>query len=254
MNWYKISQLDKESNSVMRFIGTLFAVGLAHAAVIAFLTGHLHIPEQKAEQLVRQYESQGNQPVVEPTNAIPSEPVAPQPEAAPEPEPVPEQTPTESAEDMIMRHEDFRSRSYPDANGRSIGYGYHLNNRGAREQLRSLGLDYDAVYRGTQRITEPQARILFERFSMPEARGRAERFAPDFEELPETIQNVLVDMSYNLGNRLNGFRRMRDAVENRDWDTMADEMVDSDWYNQVGRDEDPASRSRELERMVREQQ
>lgn len=67
----------------------------------------------------------------------------------------------------------------------------------------------------------------------------------DFEKLPEVIQRVLVNMCFNLGgSRLAKFRNMLKACKNHDWKTMAVEMEDSRWYNQVG------GRSRELQMMV----
>ncbi len=46
---------------------------------------------------------------------------------------------------------------------------------------------------------------------------------------------VVVNMSFNLGNRLRGFVRFREAVQARDWKGAAAEMKDSTWYKQVGK-------------------
>ena len=68
----------------------------------------------------------------------------------------------------------------------------------------------------------------------------------DFEELPEDIQHVLVNMCFNLGiNRLGKFKMMLHAVSGGSWKEMALQMEDSKWYGQVGR------RSVELQEMVR---
>lgn len=57
---------------------------------------------------------------------------------------------------------------------------------------------------------------------------------PDFSELPEEAQLVIANMCFNLGYpRLSKFKGMKRGVDNRDWDTAADEMVDSAWYRQV---------------------
>merc|ERR1712227_11478 len=67
-----------------------------------------------------------------------------------------------------------------------------------------------------------------------------------FDSLPSEVQLIIADMSFNLGySRLSRFRKMKAAVLKRDWDTAADEMVDSAWYGQVGR------RSRDLVRRMR---
>lgn len=67
----------------------------------------------------------------------------------------------------------------------------------------------------------------------------------DWNELPEVIQRVLVNMCFNLGgSRLSKFRNMLKACRNHDWKEMAVQMEDSRWYGQVGR------RSKELQKMV----
>ena len=67
----------------------------------------------------------------------------------------------------------------------------------------------------------------------------------DFDNLPENIQHVLVNMCFNLGaNRLAKFRNMLKACSESNWEEMAAQMEDSKWYGQVGR------RSVELQEMV----
>ena len=67
----------------------------------------------------------------------------------------------------------------------------------------------------------------------------------EFDSLPEDIQQVLVNMCFNLGaNRLGKFRNMLGAVASADWKEMAEQMEDSRWFGQVGR------RSKELQELV----
>ena len=57
-----------------------------------------------------------------------------------------------------------------------------------------------------------------------------------FDDLPNEIQAVLLDMLYNLGvEGLLRFKKMWKAIEHRDWERMALEMQNSRWYTQVGR-------------------
>ena len=68
----------------------------------------------------------------------------------------------------------------------------------------------------------------------------------DFYSLPEDIQHVLVNMTFNLGgSRFGKFNNMWKGVVSCDWEKMAVEMEDSKWFGQVGR------RSVELQDMVR---
>ena len=67
-----------------------------------------------------------------------------------------------------------------------------------------------------------------------------------WKDLPGDIQEVLVNMCFNLGGtRLGKFKNMLNAVEDHDWERMAVEMEDSRWFKQVGR------RSVELQETVR---
>ena len=56
----------------------------------------------------------------------------------------------------------------------------------------------------------------------------------DFADLPEETQLIIANMMFNLGYpRLSAFKGMKRGVDSRDWNTAADEMVDSRWYKQV---------------------
>jgi len=61
-----------------------------------------------------------------------------------------------------------------------------------------------------------------------------ERLYPDFNDLPEEVQLIVANMMFNMGRpRLSKFKGMKRGVDARDWNTAADEMVDSAWYRQV---------------------
>ena len=58
---------------------------------------------------------------------------------------------------------------------------------------------------------------------------------PDFDDLPEEVQQIIANMRFNLGRpRLSKFRGMKAGVDDQTWQSAADEMVDSRWYRQVG--------------------
>ena len=61
-----------------------------------------------------------------------------------------------------------------------------------------------------------------------------EKLYVQFEHLPEEVQLIIANMMFNMGRtRLSKFRGMKRGVDARDWNAAADEMVDSNWYNQV---------------------
>jgi len=57
---------------------------------------------------------------------------------------------------------------------------------------------------------------------------------PDFDDLPEEVQQIVANMMFNMGRpRLSKFKGMKRGVDAQDWNAAADEMVDSTWYRQV---------------------
>ena len=57
---------------------------------------------------------------------------------------------------------------------------------------------------------------------------------PDFDDLPEEVQHIIANMMFNLGRpRLSRFKMMQAAVNARDWNEAAEQMIDSKWYTQV---------------------
>ena len=56
----------------------------------------------------------------------------------------------------------------------------------------------------------------------------------NFDDLPEDVQRVLANMSFQLGRpRLSKFRKMIAAVELQDYAEMANQMEDSRWFKQT---------------------
>jgi len=68
----------------------------------------------------------------------------------------------------------------------------------------------------------------------------------NLDSQPDDVVRVCVNMAFNLGRtRLGQFKNMIQAVNEGNYKKAADEMVDSRWYNQVGR------RSKELVEIMR---
>ena len=56
-----------------------------------------------------------------------------------------------------------------------------------------------------------------------------------FEEFPSEVQEILVNMMFNLGRtRLSKFVKFKEALLNHDWQKAAYEMRNSKWFYQVG--------------------
>lgn len=55
-----------------------------------------------------------------------------------------------------------------------------------------------------------------------------------FRDLPDEVQQILVNMMFNMGRpRLSGFKKFNAAIEAGNWTEAAKEGRDSRWYDQV---------------------
>jgi len=138
--------------------------------------------------------------------------------------------------DMIARHEGIRNTAYDDSMGvRTIGIGFNLEKIGARERIEKLGFDYNKIYSGKQSINVDVAYKLMEDDIEIATSDARKYIGSKFDELPKKAQNVLIDMSYNLGyTRLSKFKNLRKEIIEGDFDDAADEMENSLWFKQVG--------------------
>lgn len=128
-------------------------------------------------------------------------------------------------EEMLVRHEGMELKPYVCPAGKlTVGIGRNLEDRG---------------------MTEAEARYLL-RNDISQAKAELERAFPIVSTLDSVRYYALLNMAFNMGvQRLGSFHRMWDAVEKRDWDKAADEMLDSLWARQVKR------RAVELSEMMR---
>ena len=63
----------------------------------------------------------------------------------------------------------------------------------------------------------------------------AKKIFSDFDNLPEEAQQVIVNMTFNMGRpRLSKFKKFIAGVNAGDWEKAAVEMMDSRWAKQVG--------------------
>ncbi|MCT2531012.1 hypothetical protein N2382_09090 [SAR92 clade bacterium H921] len=115
--------------------------------------------------------------------------------------------------DLLQEHEGFRQFPYLDSLGiQTIGYGRNLESRG---------------------ISEPEASYLLSN-DIAEAEEMLHHY-PYYWNLSGERKAVLIDMMVNMGpTRLAGFKKMHAALEARNYELAALEMMDSKWSTQVG--------------------
>tara|TARA_R100001369_G_scaffold4621_1_gene13201 strand:- start:306 stop:749 length:444 start_codon:yes stop_codon:yes gene_type:complete len=95
------------------------------------------------------------------------------------------------------------------------------------------------------KISEDRVRQVFNS-DIESVVGDCDRAFDAFGSLPEGVQLVVANMMFNLGlPRFNKFTKMIRAINLGDWQSAADQMIDSRWYQQV------TARARRLESVMR---
>ena len=141
-----------------------------------------------------------------------------------------------SVKEQLTVHEGKRDKAYKDTKGiPTIGVGFNLKRQDAKKKIEALGKCYADVLEGVQALDDDEVEKLLER-DIQASEEAARRHIKNFGELPERAQRVLTDMVFNLGDgRFGQFKKAKDAFEKEDWHRAAAEMVDSEWFKQVGK-------------------
>lgn len=115
---------------------------------------------------------------------------------------------------LQRKHEGLSLKPYKcTANRTTIGYGRNVQDNG---------------------ITLDEAEHMLET-DCTRAWNDAQTLFPKIKTYTENRQLALADMSFNLGlTKLSKFVRMRNAIENGDWNKAAKCAQESLWYKQVG--------------------
>jgi len=115
--------------------------------------------------------------------------------------------------DLLIKHENLKLFPYHCPAGRlTIGVGRNIEDNG---------------------ISKDEAMYLLEN-DIKRCINELKEIFPDYNELPQNVRMVLIDMIFNLGKpRFLKFKHMIEAVKNRNWAKMIKEMKNSRWCNQV---------------------
>jgi GH24 family phage-related lysozyme (muramidase) len=135
---------------------------------------------------------------------------------------------------QISIHEGVRNTVYKDTKGiPTIGVGFNLTRKDAREKVEALGVDYDKVRAGKESLTEDQIFELYKN-DIQTAISDAKSIVSNFDDLDRVRQRVMVDMAFNLGHaRFSEFKATINAVERFDFEKAAEQMINSLWFDQV---------------------
>lgn len=121
----------------------------------------------------------------------------------------------------IKIHEGYRDTVYEDSLGKAtIGYG-HL-------------LTYKDNFEPNKKYPKEMLEELFES-DFQEAVNNAEYFCKSNSlVINETAKHVIIEMVFQLGiGNVNKFKNMIKALQEQDYKTAGDEMINSRWYKQT---------------------
>ena len=126
----------------------------------------------------------------------------------------------------------------------TTGVGYNLETRTNLAFLKSAGGDIEKI-KEEGFISQALSEKLFQH-SLDTSWDDAKAFLPGLDRQPQEVQNVVHNMSFNLGlTKLRKFKSFRKALVAGKYEQAANEMVDSEWYTQVG------DRAKDLEEDIR---
>lgn len=126
--------------------------------------------------------------------------------------------------EMLTRHEGCKSKPYTDSVGKtSIGIGRNLDDVG---------------------LSDDEINYLFLN-DLRSTRSWVMKNIACYSRLSGERQNALLDMAFNLRGKILEFHNFLAALNSGDYETAANEMLNSTWAKQVG------ARATELAEMMR---
>ena len=133
--------------------------------------------------------------------------------------------------EMIARHEGYEPRVYKCTNGYdTIGYGFAIKDLYMNKEVADLILD--------QKIQEMLKRILSDK-----------DWGEWFSEKPQHIQEVLINMIFQIGfSGVKKFRKTIQYIKDDNFLLASEEMLDSKWAKS-----DSPNRAKELSEIVKSQ-
>lgn len=137
-------------------------------------------------------------------------------------------------ENLILKHEGKRNKVYTDTTGNpTAGIGWNLNDSDSQDICDHFGIDFEELKAGTVTLTDDQINQVFD-YQLTIVIGEARGLFPAFDSMPNNVQAVIVDMSFNMGlPTFKQFKRMIAALNAGNWKQAALDAGQSLWAQQV---------------------
>ncbi len=133
------------------------------------------------------------------------------------------------AKEMLKRNEGVHTKAYTDSEGNpTIGVGFNLTRPDASKRLRIVGATRESV------LTATQIEALLDADLTDVLQDLVTLF-PDFADMPEKAQLVLIDLRFNCGSGgLRTFVNTLRSIKTAQWHDAAERLELSQWATQVG--------------------
>ena len=117
----------------------------------------------------------------------------------------------------------------------TIGVGFNLNKSSAREEIESVGADYDKVLSGAECLTDSQIEQLFNK-DMNSVISFAKSWISNWSSIGSGPQSAIADMGFDLGcDILQDFVLLKSYIEENDFNGAAQYVQQTLWCENVGR-------------------
>ncbi len=135
----------------------------------------------------------------------------------------------------VKQHEGVKPKLYYDSQGvPTIGVGFNLNRADSTQKLQAVGANVQLVKTGKSGLTDDQISKLLVQ-DLTAAQRDAQTLVQNWNSLPDSVQGVLVEMTFNLGKKgLSEFKNFLSYINSQNFSKAADEMLRSSWARQVG--------------------
>ena len=115
---------------------------------------------------------------------------------------------------ILIRYEGFRSKPYRDIKGKlTIGIGRNLDD---------VGISKDEAFYMLQNDIDRAINVLDE-------------IIPEWVDLDDVRQEVMINMAFNLGYKLKTFKKFLLNIKEKNFEKASEEMLNSLWAKQVGK-------------------
>lgn len=136
---------------------------------------------------------------------------------------------------LIEKHEGRRHSVYFDSLGiPTIGVGWNLKDPDSDIICSHFGLSLGDLRSGAAALTDAQIDEV-KSYQINEVILVAQRIFPNFVTMPDTVQAVVCDLIFNMGEtRFRKFVSTIAMMKAGDWKQAANDLTSSLWFHQVG--------------------